>query len=72
VIVGETTEVDWPAPITNDANYWMPLNRVRVCQVGDSCTCCAWDRMQRGRKVKPRQRRPKFAVAWLWGVIDRQ
>ncbi len=42
------------------------------CDVGGQCTCCFWDRVQRGLIAKPRNRRPKFATAWLWRVIARQ
>lgn len=37
-----------------------------------SYTMCQWDRIRRGRKHKRPSRRPRFAIAWHWRVIDRQ
>lgn len=45
---------------------WLVKNRWDFCD----CTMCQWDRMGKGLAVKPR-RRPRFATAWIWGVIKR-
>lgn len=56
-------------PITKEE--WDALTPEQTCGVGGACTLCAWLRMGRGMRAKPRRRRPRFAIAWGWRVIER-